>query len=117
MMQYNNIPSSNYKQIIYRKTNSPKYKIINRNANNFYKAKNNTLYHNPSSILSLPKFNNLYQQQEGAKCKGTEATEIHRHQERGRDYLAWCQVQCRGRCCHSHQDEEASGRRHKRGGI
>ena len=25
--------------------------------------------------------------------------------------------QCRGRCCHSHQDEEASGRRHKRGGI
>ena len=61
MMQYNNIPSSNYKQIIYRKTNSPKYKIINRNANNFYKAKNNTLYHNPSSILSSPKFNNLYQ--------------------------------------------------------
>ena len=47
----------------------------------------------------------------------TETVEVHRHQERGRDYLTRCQVQCRSRGGHPHKDEEASGRRHQHGGI
>ena len=33
-----------------------------------------------------------------------DVLKIYRHQECGRDYLAWCKVQCRNRGGHTHQD-------------
>ena len=50
-------------------------------------------------------------------AKGTPEIYINNKKVQNARELKQCQVQCRGRCCHSHQDEEASGRRHKRGGI
>ena len=52
------------------------------------------------------------------KLKSTNIkVEVHQHQERGRDYVTRCQVQCGSRSRYPHQDEEASGRRHQRRGI